>query len=183
MAVNVQAAAEAQLLGMNLVGTLSKTSEKVGEKTQNTVEFLIMPSPLDENTPIDVNTVAQEINNTIYKIENNTSELPEKALDGPVKAETVENAMNVVGMGSATLTFMQTFIHYKKVTEDGTDKSKTFEYAISVHIQGTPKESQADFKFLQIKEVHINVWDTTNPKILESMKLWSPEQLETREER
>ena len=178
MAVNVQAAVEVQLLGVNLVGMLSKTSATVDQKTQDTMEFLIMPSSLDENTPIDVDTVTQEINNTIYKIENNTSVLPEGGAQGPVDAQTVKNAMDIVGMGNAKLTFMQTFIHYKKVSEDDTQKSKITEYAIGVHIQGTPSESPEEFKFLQIKEVYINVWDTTNQKVLERMKIWTPEQLQ-----
>ena len=178
MAVNVQAAVEAQVLGVNLVGMVSKTSATVDQKTQGTVEFLIMPSSMDENTPIDVDTVTQEINNTIYKIENNTSVLPEGGVQGPVDAQTVKNAMNIVGMGNAKLTFMQTFIHYKKVTEDEKEKSKITEYAIGIHIQGTPSESPEDFKFLQFKEIYINVWDTTNQKVLEQMKIWTPEQLE-----
>ena len=65
---------------------------------------------------------------------------------------------------------MQTFIHYKSVKVDdpasqSTTKaqkeiSKLMEYAIGIHIQGG-NPSTADFSFLEIRDVYINVWDTT----------------------
>lgn len=182
MAVNVQAAVEAQLLGVNLTGMVARTTAKVDEKDQKITEFLIMPSTLDENEPITVQKVVDEINRTIYKVENNTSELPDPVPE-KVSAESVENAMDIVGLKGATLTFMQTFIHYKKVVEPATETepekelSKVMEYAIGIHIKGENPKSD-DFKFLQIKEVYINVWDTQNQKVLERMQIWTPEQLE-----
>lgn len=176
MAVNVQAAVEAQLLGVNLVGMLSKTSTTVDQKTQDTLEFLIMPSSLDENEPITVQKVVDEINRTIYKIENNTSEVPSPVPE-QVSADAVENAMDLVGLKGAQLTFMQTFIHYKKVSEGDTETSKITEYAIGIHIKGGTPSSE-DFKFFEIKEAYINVWNTENQKVLERMKIWTPEQLQ-----
>lgn len=177
MAVNVQAAVEAQLLGVNLTGMVAKTTAKVDEKEQTTTEFLIMPSALDENEPITVQKVVDEINRTIYKIENNTDEIPEGGVSKKVSEKSIENAMDIVGLKEATLTFMQTFIHYKKVVENGEDVGKVMEYAIGIHIKGEDPKSD-DFKFLQIKEVYINVWDTSNQKVLERMQIWTPEQLE-----
>ena len=182
MAVNVQAAVEAQLLGVNLTGMVARTTADVDEKKQTTTEFLIMPSALDENEPITVQKVADEINRTIYKIENNTSELPSPVPE-KVSAKSIEGAMDIVGLKGAALTFMQTFIHYKKVVEKSgeadpeTEVSKVMEYAIGIHIKGENPQSD-DFKFLQIKEVYINVWDTSNQKVLERMQIWTPEQLE-----
>lgn len=177
MAVNVQAAVEAQLLGVNLTGMVAKTTAKVDEKEQTTTEFLIMPSALDENEPITVQKVVDEINRTIYKIENNTDKIPEGGVPEKVSAESIKSAMGIVGLENATLTFMQTFIHYKKVVENGEDAGKVMEYAIGIHIKGENPKSD-DFKFLQIKEVYINVWDTSNQKVLERMQIWTPEQLE-----
>ncbi len=183
MAVNVQAAVEAQLLGVNLTGMVAKTTANVDNNEQTTTEFLIMPSALDENEPITVQKVVDEINRTIYKIENNTSEIPDKGIPEKVSAKSIESAMDIVGLKGATLTFMQTFIHYKKVVENGgeagseTEVSKVMEYAIGIHIKGENPKSD-DFKFLQIKEVYINVWDTSNQKVLERMQIWTPEQLE-----
>lgn len=54
MAVNVQAAVRAQLLGVNLTGMVSKTTATVAGQAQTTTEFLVMPSELDENEPITV---------------------------------------------------------------------------------------------------------------------------------
>lgn len=178
MAVNVQAAVEAQLLGVNLVGMLSKTSATVAEKKQDTMEFLIMPSSLDENEPITVESVVYEINKTIYQIENNTSKDPGE-INEPVSKEAVLAALDVVGLGEgAQLTFMQTFIHYKKVTEEGKEAPVTniTEYAIGIHIKGQDFNAEG-FNFLKIKEVYINVWNTENYKVLERMKIWTPEEL------
>lgn len=180
MAVNVQAAAEAQLLGVNLVGMISKTTTKVEEKDQQTLEFLIMPSSLSENEPITVQKVVDEINRTIYKIENNTSDLPPEGVPVIVSADAVENAMDLVGLKGAELTFMQTFIHYKKVTEGDQPVSNITEYAIGIHIKGQTDPHSDDFKFLQIKEAYINVWDTENESVLERMQIWTPAQLEMR---
>lgn len=184
MAVNVQAAVEAQLLGVNLTGMVARTTADVDEKKQTTTEFLIMPSALDENEPITVQKVVDEINKTIYKIENNTDDTSGMTEDSKkVSAESIENAMDIVGLKGAELTFMQTFIHYKKVVESGgaedpgTEVSKVMEYAIGIHIKGENPQTD-DFKFLQIKEVYINVWDTSNQKVLERMQIWTPEQLE-----
>lgn len=177
MAVNVQAAVEAQLLGVNLTGMVARTTAEVEKKEQITTEFLIMPSALDENEPITVKKVVEEINRTIYKIENNTDEIPDENVPKKVSEESIESAMDIVGLKEATLTFMQTFIHYKKVVENGEDVGKVMEYAIGIHIKGDNPKSD-DFKFLQIKEVYINVWDTSNQKVLERMQIWTPEQLE-----
>lgn len=197
MAVNVQAAVEAQVLGVNLTGMVAKTTENVDGKDQTTTEFLIMPSALDENEPIMVKDVVNEINRTIYKIENNTSDIKNiKVEDIPkkVKEENIRSAMAVVGLENVELTFMQTFIHYKKVVEKAGEKgaetevSKIVEYAIGIHIKEKEQELEdneskqkphsADFNFLEIKEVYINVWDTSNQKVLERMQIWTPEQLE-----
>lgn len=177
MAVNVQAAVEAQLLGVNLTGMVARTKAEVEKKEQITTEFLIMPSALDENEPITVQEVVDEINRTIYKIEKNTDKLPEGKVPEKVSAKSINDAMEIVGLAEAELTFMQTFIHYKKVVKDGEDVSKVMEYAIGIHIKGENPKSD-DFKFLQIKEVYINVWDTSNQKVLERMQIWTPEQLE-----
>lgn len=177
MAVNVQAAVEAQLLGVNLTGMVAKTTAEVDSKKQTTTEFLIMPSALDENEPITVQKVVDEINRTIYKIENNTDKIPEGEPPEKVSAKSINDAMEIVGLAEAELTFMQTFIHYKKVVENGEEVSNVTEYAIGIHIKGKEPHSD-DFKFLQIKEVYINVWDTSNQKVLERMQIWTPEQLE-----
>lgn len=198
MAVNVQAAVEAQVLGANLTGMVAKTTKKVDEKDQTTTEFLIMPSALDENEPIMVKDVVNEINRTIYKIENNTSDIKDEDIPKKVKEENIRSAMAVVGLENVELTFMQTFIHYKKVVEKAEEKagenaeetvvSKIVEYAIGIHIKKKEQELEdneskqkihsADFNFLEIKEVYINVWDTSNQKVLERMQIWTPEQLE-----
>lgn len=180
MAVNVQAAVEAQLLGVNLVGMVSKVTAKEGEKNRQTVEFLIMPSQLDENEPITVQKVVDEINRTIYKIKKNTSEIPLEGVPAVVSVDAVNNAMDLVGLKDAELTFMQTFIHYKKVTKDDQPDPVTniTEYAIGIHIKGKNNPISEDFKFLQIKEAYINVWDTKKQKVLERMQIWTPEQME-----
>lgn len=184
MAVQVQAAVEAQLLGANLTGMVSKTEETVEDKKKTTLEFLIMPSSLDENESITVEKVVEEINKTIYKITHNTDATPEDLKEGDklVDEKTVKKAMEIVGLGNAELTFMQTFIHYKKVTEEGKADPITniTEYAIGIHIETTKKPNSTDFKFLEIKEAYINVWDTKNQKVLERMQIWTPEQLEKR---
>lgn len=179
MAVNVQAAVEAQLLGVNLTGMVARTAAVVEGKEQTTTEFLIMPSALDENEPITVQNVVDEINKTIYKIENNTDDTSGMTEDSKkVSEESIKSAMDIVGLGEAQLTFMQTFIHYKKVVgSGGAEVSKVMEYAIGIHIRGENPQTD-DFKFLQIKEVYINVWDTSNQKVLERMQIWTPEQLE-----
>lgn len=182
MAVNVQAAVEVQLLGVNLTGMVAKNTVTVGEKEQTTTEFLVMPSNLNENEPISVQKVVDEINRTIYKVENNTDAEPPEDYK-KVDANSIETAMDVVGLKGATLTFMQTFIHYKKVVEKGGEPqkeeevSKITEYAIGIHIKGENPHSD-DFSFLQIREAYINVWDTANQKVLERMHIWTPEQLE-----
>lgn len=184
---NVQAEVEVQLFGANLVGMISKISETVGktetgDKKRNTLEFLVMPSTLNENEPIDVKTVVDEINKTIYKIQNNTSTLPD-TVPAVVTEGAIEAAMDLVGLKEASLTFMQTFVHYKNVTETGQEKPVTdlTEYAIGIHIKANPgQEAKSDFAFLQIREAYINVWDTENEKVLERMQIWTPELLETR---
>lgn len=184
MGVNVQASVEVQLLGMNLMGMVAKTTKA----QQTTTEFVIMPSALDENEPITVDKVVDEINRTIYKIENDAREIPEGTkITGPVSKQSITDAMDLVGLKDASLTFMQTFIHYKKVTEknkagEEAEAGKVIEYAIGVHIKGGEPQSN-DFKFLQIKEVYINVWSTSNQKILERMHILTPEQLELLEEK
>ena len=123
--------------------------------------------------------MVNEINRTIYKVKNNVSEVPKDAKLEGVTADSVNTALSVVGLENASLSFMQTFVHYKKVTEGGQDISKITEYAIGVHIKSElPKEAPNDFKFLQIKDVYINVWDTQNQRVLERMQIWTPEQIE-----
>lgn len=179
MAVNVQAAVRAQLLGVNLTGMVSKTTATVAGQAQTTTEFLVMPSELDENEPITVEAVVNEINRTIYKVKNNVSEVPEGTKLEGVTADSVNTALSVVGLDKPSLSFMQTFVHYKKVTEGEKDVSKITEYAIGVHIKSElPEDAPNDFKFLQIKDVYINVWDTQNQRVLERMQIWTPEQLE-----
>lgn len=185
MGVNVQAAVKAEILGTDLVGMVSKTKESRGDQSEKTIEFLIMPSSLKENEPITIEKVVKEINETIYKIQNNVSKVEEGAKADFVSAKAIESALSVVGLSGAGLTFMQTFVHYKKVTQlekqaDGTDSetelSKIMEYAIGIHIKGdSPKPD--DFKFLSIEDVYINVWDTQNQHVLEKMQIWTPEQL------
>ncbi len=187
MDVNVQAAVEAQILGANMRGMISKTTDEKDEQHQTTVEFLVMPSALYKNEPITVAKVVKEINKLIYEIEHNAkadekTEIPEK-----VNETQIQGALDIVGLKDVSLTFVQTFIHYKSVKVDdpasqSTTKaqkeiSKLMEYAIGIHIQGG-NPSTADFSFLEIRDVYINVWDTTNQKVLESMKIWTPEQLE-----
>ena len=121
--------------------------------------------------------MVDEINRTIYKIENNKSDIGAEGVPEKVSAESIESAMDIVGLKGATLTFMQTFIHYKKVVENGEEVSNVTEYAIGIHIKGENPKSK-DFNFLQIKEVYINVWYTSNQKVLERMQIWTPEQLE-----
>lgn len=179
MAVNVQAAVNAQLLGVNLTGMVSKTTATVAGREQTTTEFLVMPSELDENEPITVDAVVNEINRTIYKVKHNVSEVPADAKLEGVTADNINTALSVVGLDKPSLSFMQTFVHYKKVTEGGSEVSKITEYAIGVHIKSElPKDAPDDFKFLQIKDVYINVWDTQNQRVLERMQIWTPEQLE-----
>ena len=62
MDVNVQAAVEAQILGANMRGMISKTTDEKDEQHQTTVEFLVMPSALYKNEPITVAKVVKEIN-------------------------------------------------------------------------------------------------------------------------
>lgn len=184
---NVQAEVEVQLFGVNLVGMISNVTETVektetGEKKRKTLEFLVMPSTLNENEPIDVKTVVDEINKTIYKIQNNTSTLPDKVPE-VVTAGAIDTAMGIVGLQGAQLTFMQTFVHYKNVTETGKENPVTdlTEYAIGIHIKANSgQETKSDFAFLQIREAYINVWDTSNKNVLDRMQIWTPELLETR---
>lgn len=186
MGANVQAAVKAEILGIDLVGMVSRTENAGAQEGQKerTMEFLIMPSSLEENEPITIDKVVAEINRTIYKIQNNVSELPEE-LPAFVTTDAIKSALSVVGLSNATLTFMQTFVHYKKVTQleeqaDGpaneTELSKIMEYAIGIHIKGDNPKSD-DFKFLSIEDVYINVWDTQNQHVLEKMQIWTPEQL------
>lgn len=179
MAVNVQAAVRAQLLGVDLTGMVSRTIATVAGKEQITTEFLVMPSELDENEPITVEAVVNEINRTIYKVKHNVSEVPQdKPLEGITVAD-VNAALSAVGLADATLSFMQTFVHYKKVTEGEKNVSEITEYAIGVHIKSEQlKDTLDDFKFLQVKDAYINVWDTQNQRVLERMQIWRPEQLE-----
>lgn len=172
MAVNFQTAVEAQLLGINLTGMVARTTNG----NQTTTEFLVMPSALDENEPITVGKVVEEINRTIYKIKNNTDEIPEGEVPEIISEDNIIEALKIVGLDDAKLTFMQTFIHYQNV-DSGEEANPVVEYAIGIHIKGGTPQS-GDFKFLQIKEVYINVWDTTNQKVLERMQIWTPEQLE-----
>lgn len=183
MGVNVQAAVKAEILGTDLVGMVSRTGG--GAQKEKTMEFLIMPSSLKENEPIKIENVVKEINKTIYKIQNNVSEVADEDIAEVVTADAIKTALSVVGLDDADLTFMQTFVHYKKVTQsevqaDGTESetelSKIMEYAIGIHIKGdSPKPD--DFKFLSIEDVYINVWDTQNQHVLEKMQIWTPEQL------
>lgn len=118
---NVQASVEAQIFGANVMAMLSREEttedvegeDKVREKI--TSKFLVMPSELTENMPFGVEDIVKEINETIYKIENNVKTIEDKkGVPSYVDAKDVQNAMDVVGLGNATLTFTQTFIYYTK---------------------------------------------------------------------
>lgn len=171
---NVQAAVEVELFGTNLAGMVSKTTEG----NQKTTEFLVMPSPLDENKPITIDNVVKEINETIKKIGGNGSSSSDN-----ISADDIKNALSIVGLEDPALTFMQTFVHYKREVEieaGGGEKelSKVTEYAVGIHIHGVGKDHDyGDFNFLNIKDVYINVWNTTKEKVLERMQIWSLDQL------
>lgn len=176
MAVNVQAAVEAQVLGMNLMGMVDREEDK--EKNQIKTEFLILPSTVDESVEFGIEDVVKEINETIYRIRNNTDNADSmKKEDEVVSQEDVTKALSVIGLEDVTFTFMQTFIHYTKVTEDDGTGNTTFEYAIGIHIKGERATEKNEFKFLQFKEAYINVWDTNKQTVLERMQIWTPEQL------
>lgn len=197
---NVQASVEAQIFGANVMAMLSREEttedvegeDKVREKI--TSKFLVMPSELTENMPFGVEDIVKEINETIYKIENNVKTIEDKkGVPSYVDAKDVQNAMDVVGLGNATLTFTQTFIYYTKVKQTLKDKNSTtnngesedstesednsnMEYAIGIHIKGSDPKPK-DFSFLTIREAYINVWNTNRQKVLERMKIWTEEQL------
>ncbi len=173
MAVNVQAAVEAQVFGANVTGMVSKTTDTEGKTV---LEFLVMPSALTENNDFTVDEVVKEINDTIYRITHNTSDPMPDDQDPYIKAEDIDKALSFVGLEEPSMDFTQTFIHYKKIgTADG-----TVEYALGIHIKSKVTKND-DFKFLEIKEIYINVWDTQNQKILEKMQIWTPQQLEALE--
>lgn len=175
--VNVQVAVETELLGTNLRGMLSRTMKDRDEKQVPLLEFLVMPSATRENEPITVQKVADEINRMIYKIQNNTPDAPDD-LEGPVKTESINAALSLVGMEEAQLSFTQTFVYYKKIGT-GEDSSASKEYAIGIHVHCGDKQPKSDeFHFLKIYDVYVNVWDTKREKILEKMEIWSTDQLE-----
>ncbi len=175
MAVNLQTAVEAKLFGVNLTGIISRTED---DKKDVILEFWVMPSALDESEPFSVTDIVRELNNTIYRIEENKSgDAPEdkKYVDDAA----VNNALKAVGMEKASLAFTQIFIHYKKA---GNDSGKA-EYAIGIHIKNdSAKKFESDFKFLDIKEAYINVWQTDRQDILEQLRIWTPQQLEAKKQ-
>lgn len=171
--VNVQAAVEAQLFGANLLGMVSR-EEKEGKIV---TQFLVTPSESEENQAYKVEDIVKEINDTIYKIEHDGGDVPDD-YDGPVKKEAINNALDIVGLGDAELTFMQTFVYYKGENPGaGGEKDTHLEYALGIHIKGKKNPSSADFKFLSIKEAYINVWDTDRQNVLERMKIWTLDQI------
>lgn len=181
MGMNVQASVEAQVFGANVMAMLSR--EQIGEQaTGKTVtKVLIMPSELNDNKPFGIAEIVKEINDTIYRIENNvgsTEPVPETG--SYVSAEDVKNALNVVGLGDAVLTFMQTFIYYQGEKDAGQQvKTQSMEFAIGIHIKGNDYDPDG-FKFLEIREAYINVWNTERQKVLERMKIWTEQQLDTK---
>lgn len=190
-AVNVQAAVDIKLLGIDLTGMVSRITDKLEDGTnQTTTEFLVMPSKLDEESSFQIKDVVKEINRTIYMIEHNVSEEDAehnmKEEDNKVSEDTVNNALDVVGLKDASLTFMQTFIHYKKVENAKAENPDSIiEYAFGIHVKGSNPPSSDDFKFLAIKDVYVNVWNTKNEKVLERMQILSMdllEQIETKPE-
>lgn len=187
--VNVQAAVDVTLLGINLMGMVSKITKEVEGEKKTITEFLVTPSKLDEQNKITIDAIVNEINKTIYMIENNKTE--EEAEDDKiikrVTADNVKSALDVVGLGNAELTFMQTFIHYKKVENANGENigvqgdkmpDPIIEYAFGIHVKSDRKPSSEEFKFLNINEVYVNVWNTMNEKVLERMQIMSTELLE-----
>lgn len=176
MGVNVQASVEAQIFGANVLGMAFREEEG----NTITTQFLVMPSELDENEPFGVEKIVNEINKTIYMIENDTDTV-EGEIVGPINTNQINNALKAVGLDGATFTFMQTFIYYKGKKDKGQQKAETehMEYAIGIHIKGN-KSNTRDFHFLDIKEAYINVWDTKRQNILERMKIWTLDQLEAK---
>lgn len=190
--VNVQAAVDVTLLGINLMGMVSKITKEVEGEKKTITEFMVIPSKLDEQNKITIDAIVNEINKTIYMIENNITEEQAKNenITERVTAKNVKSALDVVGLGNAELTFMQTFIHYKKVenangesaksADDQGDKTSApiIEYAFGIHVKSDRKPSSEEFKFLNINEVYVNVWNTMNEKVLERMQIMSTELLE-----
>lgn len=173
--VSVQAAVDAMILGTNLRGMLSKsTAQKDGAEVP-VMEFLIMPSDARENEPIGVQKVVDEINRMIYNIQHNT--VTQETPKGPVMADSVKTALGIVGLSEAELSFTQTYIYYKKVGDDDNAET-TKEFALGLHVHSTEEPKAGEFKFLQIRDVYINVWDTKRQKVLDKMEIWSTDQLE-----
>lgn len=194
---NVQAAVEAQLFGANVVGVVSR-----GRKDQKTItQFLVMPSEQEGNQAFTVEDVVKEINRTIYSIENDGNDMPDGHTD-PVKSEDVKKALKIFGLDDAEFTFMQTFVYYKgeKSLNEVTNKiddqkkgdlliaggqaanndqetKKHLEYAIGIRIKSQKRPSTDDFKFLSIREIYINVWDTERQKVLDRMNIWTLDEI------
>lgn len=173
--VSVQAAVDAMILGTNLRGMLSKTTAQKDGKEVPVMEFLIMPSDGRENEPIEVQEVVDEINRMIYNIQHNT--VVQETPDGPVKEDSVETALGIVGLSGAELSFTQTYIYYKKVGDDDNAET-TKEFALGLHVHSQKRPKVGEFNFLQIHDVYINVWDTKRQKVLDKMEIWSTDQLE-----
>lgn len=163
MSVNIQAAVQANVLGNNLMGMISKTTERG-------LEFLIMPSPTADSTPITAENVCAEINRLIFSWNGGEGPAPK---DDPVDPTKVKEAMKIVGLEDAALSFDQLFVYYTKPASEGAVANT--EYAIGIHLQGPPAAS--DFSFLKINEAYINVWDTPHKSVLKDMKIWTPDQL------
>lgn len=163
MSVNIQAAVQANVLGNNLMGMISKTTERG-------LEFLIMPSPTADSTPITAENVCAEINRLIFSWNGGEGEAPK---DDPVNPEAVKKAMSIVGLEEAALSFDQLFVYYTKPAGEGAVANT--EYAIGIHLQGKPVAE--GFSFLTINEAYINVWDTPHKSVLKDMKIWTPDQL------
>lgn len=163
MSVNIQAAVQANVLGNNLIGMISKTTERG-------LEFLIMPSPTT-STPITADNICAEINRLIFSWNGGKGEAPK---DSPVDPAAVKQAMSIVGLEDATLSFDQLFVYYTKPAGEGAVAST--EYAISIHLKGGEPKAEG-FSFLTINEAYVNVWDTPHKSVLKDMKIWTPDQL------
>lgn len=194
---NVQAAVEAQLFGANVVGVVSR-----GQKDQNMItQFLVMPSEQEGNQSFTVDDVVKEINRTIYIIEHDGKE-SSGGYNAPVKSEDVKNALKIFGLEDAEFTFMQTFVYYKgektianstskiddqkkgdlliageQASDNDQETKKHLEYAIGIRIKSQKRPSTDDFKFLSIRDIYINVWDTERQKVLDRMNIWTLDEI------
>lgn len=166
--MNAQAGIRANILGNKLMGSFSKVD--------NTTEILVMPSAAKFSMPMTPANVAAEINKLIANFKGE-----DPAVDDPVNPEMITKVLKMVGLENASLSFTQIFFHYKKeepATPGGGEATVLTEFAIGILLDSNESPTFNDFTFLAIDKVYVNLWNTTNPDVLEKMKIWTPLELE-----